>query len=389
MHTTMVLEQVKTQKIQAEVQVSRPEDKDVIFSFESALEDFILLYFVLVRNIFSVNKGDIRLANDIVQPLSSRVPNQGHQSGLHENSTVSLTDFAYAKCSSQCALKGLIELLDNHNALVQLFRTARNKYMEADILEFKVKLYNVIGSRQYELPTADTIRAIVFGGNSVMETEFDLIIEENSEGYQKDMKLLNVPVKSTKADKRMSMNIYYPYQIHDRLKHYTLLSRGGELFQQYVVTAYCAIEQSRLDYIRQKQSDIRNEYLSGLYDSIMRGDRNGSEVGMRTVLTASFTGGPRYMYAHYLDALSICHGNPSFFVTYTCNAKWLEIQDYMASFPELTTVDRADVVDRLFEQKVRDYIKFVRNTKPFGDITAVLYTIEFQRHGLPHYHSFL
>ncbi|GJV36533.1 hypothetical protein Tco_1409010 [Tanacetum coccineum] len=48
--------------------------------------------------------GDIRLANDIVQPLSSRVPNQGHQSGLHENSTVSLTDFAYAKCSSQCAL---------------------------------------------------------------------------------------------------------------------------------------------------------------------------------------------------------------------------------------------------------------------------------------------
>ncbi|GJX57505.1 DNA helicase [Tanacetum coccineum] len=203
------------------------------------------------------------------------------------------------------------------------------------------------------------------------------------------MKLLNVPVKSTKADKRMSMNIYYPYQIHDRLKHYTLLSRGGELFQQYVVTAYCAIKQSRLDYIRQKQSDIRNEYLSGLYDSIMRGDRNGSEVGMRTVLTASFTGGPRYMYAHYLDAPSICRGNPSFFITYICNAKWLEIQDYMASFPELTTADRADVVDRLFEQKVRYYIKFVRNTKPFGDITAVLYIIEFQKRGLPHYHSFL
>ncbi|GKD08518.1 DNA helicase [Tanacetum coccineum] len=61
----------------------------------------------------------------------------------------------------------------------------------------------------------------------------------------------------------------------------------------------------------------------------------------------------------------------------------------MASIPELTTMDRADVVDRLFEQKVRDYIKFVRNTKPFGDITAVLYTIEFQKRGLPHYHSFL
>ncbi|GKE56023.1 DNA helicase [Tanacetum coccineum] len=276
-------------------------------------------------------------------------------------------------------VEGLIELLDNHNALVQLFRTTRNKYMESDIPNFKVKLYNVIGTRQYELPTADTIGAIVFGGNSVMETEFVLIVEEHSrfpqrvnklhpcymalqfpllfiyseQGYQKDMKLLNVPGQSTKTDKRMSMNMFYCYQIHDRFNHYSLLPRGGKLFQQYVVTAYCAIEQSRLDYISQKQSDIRNDYLSGLYDAIMRGDRDGSDLGTQIVLTGSFTGGPRYMYAHYLDALAICrvYGNPSFFITFTCNSNWPEIQEYMASFPELTTADRADVVDRIFEQK--------------------------------------
>nr|GEW91589.1 DNA helicase [Tanacetum cinerariifolium] len=61
----------------------------------------------------------------------------------------------------------------------------------------------------------------------------------------------------------------------------------------------------------------------------------------------------------------------------------------MEAFPELTTADRADIVDRVFEQKVCDYIKFVRDTKPFGDISAVLYTIEFQKRGLPHYHSLL
>ncbi|GJR70611.1 hypothetical protein Tco_0016676 [Tanacetum coccineum] len=38
MHTTMIPEQVKPQKIQAGVQVSRLEDKDVIFSIESALD---------------------------------------------------------------------------------------------------------------------------------------------------------------------------------------------------------------------------------------------------------------------------------------------------------------------------------------------------------------
>ncbi|GJZ49096.1 retrovirus-related pol polyprotein from transposon TNT 1-94 [Tanacetum coccineum] len=43
MHTTMVPEQVKTKKIQAGVQVSRLEDKDVIFSIGSALD--VTLFF--------------------------------------------------------------------------------------------------------------------------------------------------------------------------------------------------------------------------------------------------------------------------------------------------------------------------------------------------------
>ncbi|GJS39598.1 DNA helicase [Tanacetum coccineum] len=266
-------------------------------------------------------------------------------------------------------VEGLIEFLDTHNALVQLFRTARNKHIDADIPEFKVRLYNVIGARQYELPTSETIGAIVFGDSSTSENEFDLIIEEHSQfpqrvsklhpcymslqfpllfvygedGYKKDMKLANIPGQSTKANKRMSMNMYYSYQIHDRLNHYNLLLHGGKLFQQYVVTAYCAIEQSRLDYIRQKQDDIRSEYLSGIYDAILRGDRDGSDLGLRTVLTASFTGSPRYMYAHYLDALAICR---------------------------LTVADRADIVDRVFEKKVRNYIDFVRDSNTFGSVAG-------------------
>ncbi|GKA60274.1 retrovirus-related pol polyprotein from transposon TNT 1-94 [Tanacetum coccineum] len=47
----MIPEQVKTLKIQAGVQVLRLEDKDIIFSIGSALEDFSLFVFVLVRNI--------------------------------------------------------------------------------------------------------------------------------------------------------------------------------------------------------------------------------------------------------------------------------------------------------------------------------------------------
>nr|GEY38832.1 DNA helicase [Tanacetum cinerariifolium] len=254
-------------------------------------------------------------------------------------------------------IEGLIEFLDTHNALVQLFRTAPNKYMEADILEFKVQFYNVIGTRQYELPTAKTIGAIMFTDSSATENEFDLIIEEHSQfpqrvnklhpcymslqfpllfvygedDYQKDMKIANIPRHCTKANKRMSMNM-------------------------------------------QKQNDIRSEYLTGIYDVILQVDRDRSDLGLRTVLTASFTSSPRYMYAHYIDALAICrvHGSPSFFITFNYNTKCLKIKEFMKPFPQLTTADRADIVDRIFEKKVCDYIDFVRDFNNFGNVTKEL-----------------
>nr|GEV45768.1 hypothetical protein [Tanacetum cinerariifolium] len=50
--------------------------------------------------------------------------------------------------------------------------------------------------------------------------------------------------------------------------------------------------------------------------------------------------------------------------------KWPEIQEFMESFPELTTSDRVGVVDRVFKKEFRDYIKFVHSSRPFGDITT-------------------
>ncbi|GKD34364.1 DNA helicase [Tanacetum coccineum] len=166
----------------------------------------------------------------------------------------------------------------------------------------------------------------------------------------------------------MLMNMYYAYQIHDRLNHYNLLPRGGRLFQQYVVTAYCAVEQSRLDYIRQNQSDIRNEYLSGLYDAILRGDYDSNDLGTRTVLTASFTGGPRYVCA-FLDALAICMALGLSFSIHVATLKGPELQDNGASRIKQLQIEQISLIGVC--TKLHDYIKFRSNTKPFGDITAV------------------
>ncbi|PWA96600.1 NIN-like protein [Artemisia annua] len=63
---------------------------------------------------------------------------------------------------------------DKNNALVRLFRTARDKLQEADIPEFQIRLFGVIRANQYELSTADAIGAIVYDGGPENEPESPL-----------------------------------------------------------------------------------------------------------------------------------------------------------------------------------------------------------------------
>ncbi|PWA80928.1 helitron helicase-like domain-containing protein [Artemisia annua] len=74
-------------------------------------------------------------------------------------------------------VQGLIEFLDAHNELVQLFRTARDKCAEAEVPNFKVRLFNAKGSRNYELPTSDALGAVVFDSGPTTEADYDVIIE--------------------------------------------------------------------------------------------------------------------------------------------------------------------------------------------------------------------
>ncbi|GJS88090.1 DNA helicase [Tanacetum coccineum] len=313
-------------------------------------------------------------------------------------------------------VEGLIDMLDTHNALVQLFRTVCEKYEDIHVPNFKVRLYNVVGAREYKLPTGDMLGAIVYEPGPESDMDYDIVLEERSgypqrvnklhpsymslqfpllfiygqDGYSKELRMIGT-TGSSSEQKRLTMKAYYSYYLHDCANCYNYLSRTGRLFQQYVVTAFCAIEQHRIDYIREHQNDIRNEYLSGIYDAINQGDNDGSNCGAKLILPQSFVGGPRYMYSHYLDALAICrvHGNPSFFITFTCNVKWPEITEYMAEYPQLTTTDRADIVDRVFEMKIHQFIHYLRDAQPFGKTVAVLYTVEFQKRGLPHCHTLL
>nr|GEX00343.1 DNA helicase [Tanacetum cinerariifolium] len=312
-------------------------------------------------------------------------------------------------------VEGLIHVFNEHNGLIRLFRTARDRCSAGEIPRFKIRLYNLGGVRGYELSMSDVLRSIVFedvlrsqtdfnvivefrGGppkrinklhQSYMSLQFPLLFVFGPSGFY--LKLILKPWNGRGEGRKVTMNAYYKYQLHSRPKEFGLLFKSGRLFQQYVVTIFCAIEQSRLDFICKRQKDLRSDYLSGLYDAISRGDRWGIMAGSIILLPSTFTGGPRYMYSHYLDALAISRslGNPQFFITFTCNVKWPEIKRYMSRCPGLTPADMADIVCRVFQQKVKDFVKFLKEVKRFGRVVAVLYIIEFQKRGMPHYHTLL
>ncbi|GKB15919.1 DNA helicase [Tanacetum coccineum] len=75
-------------------------------------------------------------------------------------------------------VEGLIDLLDSHNALVQLFRTVREKLQDTHVPNFKVRLYNVVGVKEYELPTGDMLGAIVYEtGPEKLDMDVDIVLE--------------------------------------------------------------------------------------------------------------------------------------------------------------------------------------------------------------------
>ena len=54
---------------------------------------------------------------------------------------------------------------------------------------------------------------------------------------------------------------------------------------------YTVVEQTRLNYLKYNQKQIRAELYNGLQDAMISGDRT-TNVGQRIILPSSFTGSP-------------------------------------------------------------------------------------------------
>ena len=79
-------------------------------------------------------------------------------------------------------------------------------------------------------------------------------------------------------------------------------------------------------------------------------------------------------------------GYPIFFITVTANLNWLEIQRELLTGQ--TAVDRPDIVRRVFELKCQAILQELKGGL-LGTFTGTVWTIEYQKRGLPYWHILL
>ncbi|XP_052626960.1 uncharacterized protein LOC128133528 [Lactuca sativa] len=306
-------------------------------------------------------------------------------------------------------------MLDSNNVLVRSYRMVRDTFQKNSEVDMKLRL---IGRREqdgrtYNLPTASEVAALIIGDISdsiekrdiVVQTkngclqriselhpsylplQYPLLFPYGDDGYSVDILHRGVSFTNNSKRAKCTMREYFAYRVQDRDHSFSLILNSRRLFQQFLVDAYTMMETERMYYIRRQQHVLRCDSYENLRNQKAQGTTDISNVGQRVILPSSFTGGARYMLQNYLDAMSLCKwfGYPDFFITFTCNRKWPEIKRFLKG-TSLQPEDRPDILCRLFKIKLDAFIKDLRDNQIFGKVQAYVYTIEFQKRGLPHSH---
>ncbi|XP_074347026.1 uncharacterized protein LOC141685847 [Apium graveolens] len=175
-----------------------------------------------------------------------------------------------------------------------------------------------------------------------MQLQNPLLFPHGDMGYCREIPL-NRPVKHSKRDIEVT-------ESEDPDEKGLTPHLEGRLWQQYVVDAFTAIEQYRLDRIRDHQTTIRSNLYHNIKDTMQKG------IKIHPILVKqSFS--PLHSPDHMLKHM-----------------------------PGVDVADAPDVVARVFKMKVDQLIDIIKKKNYFGRCIGVMYVIEFQKRGLPHAH---
>ena len=301
------------------------------------------------------------------------------------------------------------ELFDRHNKLIRTFRTALDR-MPSDEHRIVIRADRTPTGeheRRFNAPAEEEVAIVMVDSEhsrrdiviqrrnqqllriDEMHPAYDalqypIIFWMGNDTYHYTMKQVN-PTTGEPTNKKVSTMSYYSHQLMIRDDRHNFVLKCGPLLSQFVVDMYAKIESERLRFLRFNQDKLRVDSYIHLRDAVLS-DGNAANVGQQFILPSSFIGSPRHMHEYAQDAMAYVrlHGRPDLFITFTCNPTWSDITDLL--MPHQPAHDRHDLTARVFRQKLLKLMAVITKHKVFGATRCFMYSIEWQKRGLPHAH---
>ncbi|KAF8109202.1 hypothetical protein N665_0101s0031 [Sinapis alba] len=326
---------------------------------------------------------------DSLKPNDGADANKGKNSGQHKKKN---------KLKKEI-IDSLIEVLNAVNPYVKEFRSVRDRFREYPEKTFQMKIVSdrVKDGRTHNVPTASEIAALIPGDFTLDMNKRDIVLQEHSGKLMRISEIhaaylaLQYPLifiygedgyrlginkgvtEATKKQKRqtISMRHFFAFRLHERKNECHILLHSRRLFQQFLVDGYTNIESNCVRYLKFNQACLQSDSFDSIQQCENAGIIDMEEQGKEYMIPATFTGGPRYMKNNYLDAMANMQ------ITRYVNVRKLK--------PE----DQPEIMSRMFKIKLDSLMDTLTKKKILGKTVSSMYTIEFQKRGLPHAHILL
>lgn len=340
-----------------------------------------------------------------------------------EAATIQMNHIANEKCDKKIMTE-LNQLMRDINPFAKHFHMLHEKYTSelrrCSILNINVSDYFLIihsdgtqDIRRYNEPASNEIAFVFESSNGDPPSKRDICIYPKSKNNYDQVMIddinpnidpMTYPIFYPYGEAGWKPNLLIPNYINDEIHKITLLKwktsqlslrdnefnpliYSGKLFQQWIIDSYLHVESKNLNYCRFNQAKLKVETYKALTDYLQNFDNEDStNIGRKVILPSSFQGSPRHLRERYMDAMAIVskYGRPDIFLTFTCNSLWKEIVNNLE--PHQSSYDRPDIVSRVFKLKLKSLINDITKLKIFGEVVGFMYTVEFQKRGLPHAH---
>ncbi|CAN7018065.1 unnamed protein product [Brassica oleracea var. botrytis] len=283
-------------------------------------------------------------------------------------------------------IQPMMNMLNVVNPYVAQFRSAKERFRMNPDQTFHMRIVSRSDKdgRTYNTPTSSEVAALIPGDFNLGMDKRDIVIQHKSGRLTRIDEIhisylaLQYPLLFVYGEDGFRVGIKKGVtEASKKLKKDTISMRQFFAFR-----------------MQERENESHVLLYSRSYDSIKESENTGysdmNQQGQQFVLPATFTGGPRYMKNMYLDAMAICRhfGFPDLFITFICNPKWPELTRFLKK-RGLNSDDRPDISCRIFKMKLDSLMNDLTKKNILGKTASAMYTVEFQKRGLPHAHILL